>query len=214
MKKIAIVLLSALIICTFSGCSSKAKKTVNKPDITQIRSICNLATLECYYHNVAKDNKEPGSGISHIGEVERKYWIEYTGIAKIGIDISEVDIQTEGNKVTVIMPEAKLLSIDIRDSDLNENSYISNEDSRFNSNKITAEDQTAAINKAQLEMAESVKNNSTLLLNAQSRAQELIKNYIVQIGTLSGTEYEIEWKYESNSEQNTESTQASESTQG
>lgn len=213
MKKIAIILLSALIICTFSGCSLKKEKTVNKPDITQIRSICNLATLECYYHNVAKGTKEAGTGITHIGEVDRKYWIEYTGIAKIGIDMSEVDIKTEGNKVTVFIPNAKLLSIDIRDADLNENSYISSEDSHFNSNKITADDQTAAINKAQLEMAKSVKNNSALLLNAQNRAQELIKNYIVQIGTLSGTEYEIEWEYESNSEQNTESTQASESTQ-
>ena len=27
---------------------------VNKPALSQIRSICELATLECYYHNVEK----------------------------------------------------------------------------------------------------------------------------------------------------------------
>ena len=32
------------------------------PDISQIRSICELATLECYYHNVAKSIKEKGKG--------------------------------------------------------------------------------------------------------------------------------------------------------
>ena len=41
---------------------------INAPDIAQIRTICELATLECYYHNVAKSVKEKGSGLLHIGE--------------------------------------------------------------------------------------------------------------------------------------------------
>ena len=28
---------------------------VNKPALSQIRSICELATLECYYHNVENE---------------------------------------------------------------------------------------------------------------------------------------------------------------
>ena len=178
--------------------SQKAENTPKEPDIMQIRSICNLATLECYYHNVAKSEKKSGSGISHIGEVDRKFWVEYTGIAKVGIDMSEVDMKIEGDKVTVFIPEAKLLSTSIFDKELNEKSYIFSGDSWFNKNKITADDQTSAIKEAQSKMEETVINNSSLLLSAQTRAQKLIENYIVQLGQLSNIEYKIEWVYENN----------------
>lgn len=196
MKKTTLIILCVLLSCGTFGCAPKNRNSVKKePDITQIRSICNLATLECYYHNVAKSTKTAGSGISHVGEIDRKFWIEYTGIAKIGIDMSKVDMQIEGDTVTVFLPNAKLLSIDIEEDDLNEGSYIASADS-INSNKITAEDQTKAINNAQSTMAESVRNNPQLLLNAQSRAQDLIENYINQLGELSNTEYNIKWVYE------------------
>lgn len=198
MRKIAIILLLVLAVSMFSGCSQKAENTPKEPDIMQIRSICNLATLECYYHNVAKSEKKSGSGISHIGEVDRKFWVEYTGIAKVGIDMSEVDMKIEGDKVTVFIPEAKLLSTSIFEKELNEKSYIFSGDSWFNKNKITADDQTAAINNAQSKMEETVMNNSSLLLSAQTRAQKLIENYIVQLGQLSNIEYKIEWVYENN----------------
>ena len=37
------------------------------PDLGRVQSICELATLECYYHNVAKSTKEPGRGLFHFG---------------------------------------------------------------------------------------------------------------------------------------------------
>ena len=53
MKKAKIiVLIIAMIVCT--ACSKDSKNDIDekllKPDITQLRSICYLATLECYYH--------------------------------------------------------------------------------------------------------------------------------------------------------------------
>lgn len=196
MKKIVLLLTCVIFVTCFTGCSNK-QVLDKKPDVTQIRSICNLATLECYYHNVAKSTKTTGSGIAHWGETDRKFWIEYTGIAKIGIDMAQVDMKIEGDKITVTMPNAKLLSIDISENDLNEDSYIASEDN-WNKNKITAEDQTTAINDAQSKMAESVKSNTQLLLSAQTRAQELIENYINQLGELSGINYNIQWIYEDN----------------
>lgn len=194
MKRIIIVMLLAIIMSVIPGCNINGVSS-KKPDLSQIRSICNLATLECYYHNVAKTKKEAGSGISHIGETDRTFWIEYTGIAKIGIDMSKVNMQIDGDTVSIFIPNAKLLSIDISEDNMN---YISNDDSWFNKNKITAEDQISAINDAQSNMAESVKNNSALLLSAQSRAKDLIENYIIKLNELSKTEYKIEWQYESN----------------
>ena len=192
MKKIAIIMLITILTGMLLGCSQNEDIT-KEPDISQIRSICNLATLECYYHNVAKSTKTAGSGIGSIGEVDRKFWVEYTGIARIGIDISEVDIQIKENVVTVKIPDAKLLSINISENDLNEDSFISSGDSWFNKNKITVEDQTAAIKEAQQTMTETVKNDSSLLLSAQNRAKELIENYIIQIEELTGVDYTIEW---------------------
>lgn len=94
------------------------------------------------------------------------------------------------------MPNAKLLSIDIEE--LTQDSYIISDDG-WNKNKITAEDQTAAINAAQAVMKKSVESNSALLLNAQNRAKNLIENYINKMGELSGVSYTIQWEYKDSS---------------
>ncbi len=192
MKKIIpfiiLVLLPIILLC---GC--KKEQPIQEPDILQIRSICNLATLECRYHNVAKSEKKAGEGLAHWGEVDRKFWVEYTGIAKIGIDMEKVEIQINDNQVRVTLPEAKILSTGIDERDLNENSYIFSGDAFFNKNKITVEDQLSAINNAQEEMKKTVNENKGLLTAAQERAKSLIENYINKMGELSGIEYQIEW---------------------
>ncbi len=195
MKKFVVCFL-VVIITLFSVSCSKEEKVIQEPDITQVRSICNLATLECYYHNVAKSEKTAGDGISGWFEKDRTFWVEYTGTAKIGVDMSKVKMEIDGTNVTIVMPEAELLSIGIDESSLSESSFVFSEDSWFNSNKITANDQTAAINAAQENMEEAVKNNSALLQTAQNRAKELIENYINQLGKVSGVEYVIKWQYE------------------
>ena len=196
MKRLSLLIVVVFFIGMLSGCSGSPTPAAEEPDIMQIRSICNLATLECYYHNVAKSIKEAGSGISHWGEKDRKFWIEYTGSAKIGIDMSKVSMRIEGNNITISMPNAKLLSIDIEE--LTQDSYIISDDG-WNKNKITAEDQTAAINAAQAVMKKSVESNSALLLNAQNRAKNLIETYINKMGELSGVSYTIQWEYKDSS---------------
>lgn len=195
MKKWICLLLCVCLIGIFGSCSKKEEQP-QEPEIDQIRSICNLATLECHYHNVAKSEKTAGSGLSGLGEVDRKFWVEYTGVVKIGIDMSKVNMTVDGNTVVVSIPDAELMGIsDIDENDLDENSYISSGDSWFNKNKISVEDQISAIQHAQKTMEESVKSNKTLLLNAQNRAKDLIKNYIVQLGEISGVDYEVRWEY-------------------
>lgn len=193
-RKISLLLVFMLMISTLSGCSEKEEATVKEPDITQVRNICNLATLECYYHNVARSVKESEDGISHLFEKDRTFWIEYTGVARLGIDLSKVTMGINGTDVNIILPEAEVLDISIVENSLDENSYIVSDDS-INKNKITAEDQTEAINKAQENMKNEVKNNSSLLLSAQNRAKTLIENYIKQLGEASGVEYNIHWVY-------------------
>lgn len=190
MKKnrvIASLLMTMIIVGSLVGCS---RKKVPEPELTQVRSICNLATVKCYYHNVALSEKKA----THLFEKDRKFWIEYTGIANVGIDMSKVEMKVSGEKVKVTIPSAKLLNISIDDEKLNESSFISS-DNGLNKNEITADDQTKAIDDAQEEMKKEVRANTSVMVSAQERAKTLIENYIKQLGEASGINYQIEWKY-------------------
>ena len=59
MKKFIALLLTAFLIisCTACGESSENKK-ITEPKVSQMKSICELAVMDCYYHNVAKYNEK------------------------------------------------------------------------------------------------------------------------------------------------------------
>lgn len=196
MKKIHVLLLIIFSIFLITGCD---KKTSNlEPDLSQIRNISDLATVKAYYHNVAKVEKEKGSGITHIGEKNRKYWIEYTGVVKIGVKMSEITTEVKGNKVIIKMPKAVVLSHNYED--YNDKSIYKNDDSNFNSNKITNEEVNKAITKADNQMLVNVKANKGLFNQAEDNAKKLIKNYIEKIGELSNTNYEVQFEIIESSE--------------
>lgn len=163
------------------------------PDISQIRSICELATLECYYHNVAVSTKEKGKGISHIGEKDREFWIEYSGVAKLGVNMSKVDMEVNGKDIVITIPKAELLGLS--NYSFSEDSYIS-EDDGINKNPITPENQTQAVQEAQKQIREKFANDDAMLMRAQDRAKNLIENYINQLDEIWGAEYQVTWIYE------------------
>ena len=192
-----------IVLLTLTGCSFDdqyqlkiSSSELIKPELTEIRSICNLATLECYYHNVAVYHKSAGTGWLNVFEVDRTFWIEYSGIVKVGIDLSALRICVDSNIVTVTLPAAKVISIKVDDTTINENSVIASVDNWLNRNPIEPEDQTAAIKMAQEDMLSTAQQNSSLLISAQTRAKELIEIYITEISELTGTPYEIIWIYE------------------
>ncbi len=208
-KKSLLVLMSLMLTFALAGCGKKEETTETVTETTEttteeeiseeklpsgeeIQNICKLATLECYYNNVASSTKSAGTGIMHIGEKERKFWIEYTGVATIGIDVSKVKITVEGKNVTVSVPDAELQGeLKVISSELSSENYVQTEDGFFNENKITAEDQTAAIAVAQEEMKKQVLEDTELMTRAKDRAKNLIRNYIEQLGEAAGVTYEI-----------------------
>ena len=194
MKKIKYMMLIVISMALLTGCE---KKDMNKsqPELSQMRTICNLATLETYYHNVAKITDKPvDPGLSGLFQrKDRTMWIEYTGIARIGIDMSKVNMKMDGNKVTISLPDAEILSIEV-DHDIDKSSYYYSEDNAlFFKNEFTAKDQTTAIADGQKKMRETIENNSQLLMQAQERAKNLIEKYIVELGNISDQKYDIEW---------------------
>lgn len=206
MKKKFFAYTAALLCLLLCGCSegsadsdaapavAPVTEPANEPELSQIRSICELATLECDYHNVAKMTKSKGSGIAHWGEKDRTLWIEYIGTAKIGIDMTKVTMKTEGNVYTITIPPAEIQSIKVDPDSLNEDSYVISKDG-VNANAISMEDQQKAVQAAQDNMQQEILNDSILLMNAQDRAKELIENYFNQLEKISGTDLVLKWDF-------------------
>ena len=130
----------------------------------------------------------------NIFQKERKMWIEYEGVASIGIDMSEIKTKIVGKTVTITMPKAKVLSIGINKETLNQKSYVYSSDGIIFKNKITTEEQEEGIKKGQETMQKTIEGNTNLFVQAESRAKELIENYINKLGDIGGVVYTINWK--------------------
>ena len=109
MKRYFAILLAALMLLS-AGCSKKAAPIL--PEVEQIRSICQLTTLKCYYNNVAKTTLSA----DHFWEKDRELWIEYEGVAIIGIDmnkgIGDIIAQLKGKELgeRLLLPQNILRS--------------------------------------------------------------------------------------------------------
>jgi hypothetical protein len=193
MKKISVsiilIVFSMLMMCA----CGKENKT---PDEVQVKDICELATIECYYNNVAKGIKKAGKGWEHVLEKDRTFWIEYEGFVTIGIDMKQVSMTIDKEVVTICMPKAEVLGKGLDKTSLNEDSYKISNDAFWNKNKITAEDQQKAIAKAQKKMEKETMENELLFEKAEEEAKKLIENYINKLGEVTGKKYEIRWKIE------------------
>ncbi len=168
-----------------------------EPQEIQIKNICQLATLEVYFHNVAKAVKPKASGIMGWGQVDRRFWIEYSGTATIGIDMNRVTMSIEDNVITVRIPHAQLIgNVNVDSSSYDINSVVSETEDWYNRpNDITAEDITAAIRDANAYTELSLQDNVSLMSNAEHRATVLIRNYIEQLSKYSDVEYTINFEY-------------------
>ncbi len=169
-----------------------------QPQEIQIRNICQLATLEVYFHNVAKAEKPAASGVIGAGQQARRFWFEYSGSARVGIDMSQVTISITGNTVTVRIPHASILGTPSIDSDSYDlDSIVVEPDSSWsvNPNEITALDLTNAVGEANIETRDELSNDNSLMMRAENRAIDLIRAYIDQISAYSDVDYDFEWYY-------------------
>ena len=94
-------------------CAGCGKVTEEPPkvslDETKMRSICKLATLDCYYHNVAKYKEEDVSGFLW-WKKDKIFWISYGGIVTLGIDADAMQVKIDGSNVEIAIPEVKVCS--------------------------------------------------------------------------------------------------------
>lgn len=190
MKRWIALLTSAMLILSCTACQKKEQLPKAEPQISQMRSICELAVMECYYHNVAKYQEEDAAGFL-LWKKDKHFWIEYSGVVELGIDASRLSMEVSGDEVTITIPAAKVLSCTVDSTSLTADSFIVDKRSA----NIDAEDEQAAFAEAQHNMEMSAASNRVLLGNAQQRVQVLLQSYVENIGQAIGKEYTIRWNF-------------------
>lgn len=182
------MLLVGTVVLCLTGCG----KETQTADFSGVTSVCELATLKCYYHNVAKAETE-ASGIfaKWLKTGYKKIWTEYSGIIEYGIDISQVTVSEpdKNGVVTVTMPDAQVLNVDVDEDSLG----TPMTDTGFLTS-VTTEEKTTTLAGAQEAMEQQAKENTEMLSQAKARAKTLIEEYIKNVGESIGEEYTVEWK--------------------
>ncbi len=189
MKKFKIFLLCfTIFLSTILQSCNNSKAEI---ELSQIKNICEFSVMECFYHNVAKYSQEDASGFLFWVK-DKEFWVEYSGIIKIGIngDLVSFDI-SDNNVVTITTPRSEVLDISIDLSTFNEDSFFVAK----NSAHVSADDETAAISDAQRMMELTASSDITLLSQADERVQILLEDYIKSIGDLTGIEYTVEFNF-------------------
>lgn len=185
-KGLVLICLGIILLC----CACGKEEPKIQPQETQMRSICELATLECYYHNVAKYKEEDAEGIL-LWKKDKHFWMEYEGVVTLGIDAALVTIDVNGTEVSITIPPARILECKVDEESLTPDSIIVAKKSA----DVKAEDQMEAFAEAQSKMEQTAAADTTLLANAQQRAQKLLEDYVNNIGNLTGQQYNIKWIY-------------------
>jgi len=188
MKKYLSVILIIMMCFSSVSCAKEIKNI--SPETSQMKSICELSVMKCYYHNVAKYKEENATGMLW-WEKDRHFWMEYAGVVTIGIDATQLSIEVEDENVTITIPPAKVLGCKVDETTLTEDSFIVAK----NSAKVEAEHQTEAFKSAKDKLESEAKSNFTLLAAAQQRVQKLLEDYVTNIGNSVGKTYKIKWIY-------------------
>jgi len=207
-KNIPIILLGVIFLAFVVFLLSPGHKNEFKPvelsEYSSISDICELATLRSYYHNVAVYEEKPEGAAKIISDIltwpfnkllktgYKQFWLEYSGIVEIGIDLKTDRIQIKnpdvGGVVDIYLPDAKVLNVDA-----DENSFSDPLDETGLFTTITAKERSDTYAAAQDAMRQEAENDQALLRRAKSNAKILLERYIVNLGKEIGVDYSINW---------------------
>ena len=156
---------------------------------SSIQRICELATLDCYYHNVSEWRK-PAS----ITSGTKKLWIEYDGIVRAGVNADRLRLSDpdSDNTIIVTIPDATILSMDLDEESIYE---IDSSGPLWGFlpiyESVNTEERKEALADAQEDMMASASKNRMILEEARERAKMIIEKNIIAIGEASGKNYKV-----------------------
>lgn len=192
MKKqsVAAACVTALLLLT-TACGKTEEPALPLPQEEQVKTICQLAVLECEYHNLAK--YQDGQKVERFLWMTKgkRFWVEYSATAVLGIDADQVSMELQGDVVSITLPRARVLNCKVNGDSLSKDSYIVDKDSA----PVTAQDEVAAFQDAQDGLQKTVEADNNMMNLAQKRAEELLRNYVNSLAKATGTEYQVEFHY-------------------
>lgn len=188
---IAVFIIGCVIIGIYAFDSKKKEEKI-QPEFSAVNQICELATLKCYYHDVAEYEKQPDGLLANLffKYGYKKFWIEYDGIIEVGIDAGDVQVNEPDadGLVKIYVPEAKILNVD---ADLTSMKNPVSDTGIFTD--ITANEQSEAFSAAQAAMKDNAQNDTSILKQAHDNARELLKQYVIRVGEQMGQTFTVEW---------------------
>lgn len=166
---------------------------------SSIRRICELATLDCFYHNVTEWSDQ-----GDFFRAGKKMWIEYDGKVRVGIKADQVKKSgpDKDGVYTITIPSAVILGKDLDEESIYE---IDSEAPLWGFfpiyGTVSTEERKEALAKAQTDMETSAANNLVILGEAQDRAKKIIENNIVKAGEAIGKSYKVKFVEASENDQ-------------
>ena len=191
MKKqsVAAACVTALLLLT-TACGKAEEPALPLPQEEQVKTICQLAVLECEYHNLAKFEQKDASKFLWMTK-DKRFWVEYSATAVLGINADQVSMELQGDVVNITLPRAQVLDCKVNGDSLSKDSYIVDKASA----PVTAEDEVYAFQEAQDGLQKTVEADNNMMNLAQKRAEELLRNYVNSLAKATGTEYQVEFHY-------------------
>lgn len=190
LRKNLVLVFSAILVAgtLLCGCQNTEEPEAENPDLSSNAGyICDLATLEVYYHNVARYNRASDLPFN-IGY--KRMWFEYSGIVEIGINANKVTISEpdENGVVAIFVPQAEILDVNIDEDSITDPVVETGP-----LTDLSTEEKTEALSNAQTGMEEEADKDDTLKYQARKRAKDLLESYVQNTGDLIGKRYTVEW---------------------
>lgn len=188
-KSLTAAVCSATLTLSLSGCLPH--ETQSTPSFSNAGYVCELSTLEVYYHNVARAEQQANGMFAWFFENGYKQiWFEYSGVVEMGIDVSRMSISgpDSSNVVSVTLPAAEILDVDVDEDSISDPVIETGFMTRF-----TTEEKTEVLGNAQNDMRAAAEQDETLKSQARERAKSMLESYIKNVGKLAGQEYTVKW---------------------
>lgn len=179
--------MTALLLLT-TACGKVEEPVLPVPQEEQVKAICQLAVLECDYHNLAKFEQKDASKFLWMTK-DKRFWVEYSATTVLGIDVNQVSMELQGDVVNITLPKAQVLDCKVNGDSLSKDSYIVDKASA----PVTAEDEVYAFQEAQDKLQQTVEADGDMLNLAQTRVEDLLRNYVNSLAKATGTEYQVEF---------------------
>lgn len=181
-RRLTVVLLCiAAFIAVFVAGAVWSRQDSAPPQITndllsqQLVSVSELATVEYHYTNMGKFEHQADFYGWKVPLTRKSFIISYDGVIKAGIDASALAVTVSGDTITVVLPQAKILSHDIADDSIeifDESKNIFNQLEISDYTGFTA-DQKRKIEQRALE--------NGLLEQAQERTKQAVRQLLALI---------------------------------